>query len=175
MALQPFLAHLKMSNTLTGLIMGAQIMGLPGLFLSPFISRKLKQKKIYAFSSNSLYILMIGLLGLSVIFAKHLGLTRESLIMITVILIVSHHFIAGFVSLPVREFVAGCIPTSFRGRYNGISQTTGAIAGLATTALGGWILFSQPAPTSFGYLFLITWVVCSLSWASALFAREKPS
>ena len=137
MALQPFLADLKMSNTLTGLIMGAHIAALPGLFLSPFISRKLKHKKVYAWGANIIYVFMIGLLGISVVFAEKFGFNRSSLIMLTVILIVSHHVIAGFVSLPVQEFVSGCIPSSFRGRYSGISHTTGSIAGLVTTALGG--------------------------------------
>ena len=80
LALQPFLAYLKMSNTLTGLIMGASIMALPGLLITPFISRKLKNKKVYAFSVNVLYLLMIGLLGLSVVFADALNFKRETLI-----------------------------------------------------------------------------------------------
>ena len=119
--------------------MGADILALPGLFFSPFISRKLKQKKIYALSSNALYILMIGLLGLNIIFADKLGLTRQSLIIVTILLISCCRFISGFVLLPVQEFVSGCIPASFRGRFGGITGTTGSIAGFATTALGGWI------------------------------------
>ena len=173
MALQPFMAHLKMSNLMIGLVSGATIMTIPGLLVSPFISRKLRQKKVYAFAANSIYLLMIGLLGICVVFADKLNLTRESIITITIVLMLTHHFLAGFVALPVQEFVAGCIPMSFRGRYNGISHTTGSIAGLATTALGGWILATQIKPMSYGYLFLITWVVCSLSWTAALFAREK--
>ena len=173
LALQPFLAELKMSNLLVGLVSGLPIMTIPGLLITPFISRKLRKKKIYAFAVNILYLSMIGLLGLSVVFSDKLNLTRESLIIITIFLLITHKFIAGFISVPVQEFVAGCIPMSFRGRYKGISRTTGSIAGLATTAIGGWILATQIKPMSFGYLFLITWIVCSLSWAAALFAREK--
>lgn len=174
-ALMPYLVDLGMSNTSIGFIRAATIFTLPGLFLSPFISRKLKQKKLYAWGANMLYILMIGLLGLSVVFSEHLGLSKASLITVTFILLISHHFIAGFVSLPVQEFISGCIPASFRGRYNGLSHTTGAVAGLATTGLSAWILLTQPKPTAFGYLFLIAWVIGSLGWSAALFAREKPT
>lgn len=173
LALQPFLAHLKMSNLLVGLVSGLPIMTIPGLLITPFISRKLRKKKVYAFAVNILYLSMIGLLGLSVVFSDKLNLTRESLIIITIALLITHKFIAGFISVPVQEFVAGCIPMSFRGRYKGISRTTGSIAGLATTAIGGWILATQVKPLAFGYLFLITWVICSLSWFAGLFAREK--
>ena len=63
--------------------------------------------------------------------------------------------------------------SSFRGRYNGLSHTTGSIAGIVTTAIGGWILATQPAPMSFGYLFLIAWLISTLGWSAGLFAREK--
>ena len=175
LALQPFLAHLHMSNKMVGLVNGLTIMAIPGLLLSPFISRRLRIKKLYAFLTNMLYLLMIGLLGFGIVFSDKLGLTRETLILLTVVLMVSHQFIAGFVSLPVQEFVAACIPMSFRGRYNGISYTTGAIAGLGTTAVGGWILLTQPKPMSFGYLFLMTWILGSLAWTAGLFAKEKPT
>ena len=173
LALQPFLAYLKMSNVLVGMVSGLPIMTIPGLLITPFISRKLRKKKVYAFAVNILYLSMIGLLGLSIAFSKKLNLENESLIIITIVLLITHKFIAGFISIPVQEFVAGCIPTSFRGRYNGLSHTTGSIAGLGTTALGGWILATQVQPMSYGFLFLITWIVCSLSWTAALFAREK--
>lgn len=173
-ALQPLLVLLKASNALIGLATGAQFAALPGLFLSPFISRLFARKKWYLFTTHLPYLGALGLMGLAVLLYRQLGLSQPALLMVVFALTMAHQFFAGFVALPYQEYAAACIPMSHRGRFLGYSFSAGGVTSMLSAALGGLILLRLSKPLAFGYLFLMTWFICQSGYVVALLAREKP-
>ncbi len=175
LALQPLLVYLGASNTVIGLITGATIAGLIGLFISPWITRRYPIKKWYLFAVNIPYLAPLGISGAAIVASRHLGLSNDWLVMFILVMMLAHQFFAGFVALPHQEYIAACIPMSHRGRFSGISASAGSLAAIGSAAIGGWILTHYARPMSFGYLFLMTWVICQGGYVFALMAREKPT
>lgn len=175
LALTPLLLYLHASNTMIGIVSGATVASLFGMFVSPWISRRFRTKKWYMIAANIPYIGAIGVAGLVVVMSKQLGLTNEWLLSFVLTMILAYYFFAGFVALPHQEYVAACIPMNYRGRYNGLSSSFGSVASMGSAALGAWVLSTVVKPMSYGYLFLIMWVVCQSGYAFAAFAREKPT
>ena len=157
-ALQPLLAFLKASNVVVGFVNGATVFNFPGMFLSPFISRKFGYKKWYLFATNVPYMGMIGLIGLILVLSGKLGVNTVWLLSFVVIAIGVHKIFEGFVALPHQEYVAQCIPMSHRGRYNGLSNTFGSVTSLASAAVGAWILSSVNSSLVFNPHINIPWL-----------------
>ncbi|MHB9036692.1 MAG: MFS transporter [Armatimonadota bacterium] len=174
-ALQPLLVYLNASNATIGLATGATSAGLLGLFLSPWISRRFRVKKWYMFVTHLPYLGALGMIGLVIVLSRRFGIADPLLLKLVFCLIMAHWFFAGFVALPHQEYVAACIPMSHRGRYNGLSSAAGAVLGIVSSVIGGWILLRVSKPMAFGYLFLMTWAISQSGYIAALFAREKPT
>ncbi|MEI8310864.1 MAG: hypothetical protein WCH98_08920, partial [Verrucomicrobiota bacterium] len=64
--LQPLLVHYGATNAQIGIVQGVLIATLPGMFLSPWITRRFRHKKIYLYVADSLYLLPIGIVGAAV-------------------------------------------------------------------------------------------------------------
>lgn len=172
--LQPLLVYLKCSNTMIGVISGASVVALFGTFMSPWISRLFPRKKWYLFISNIPYLLPIGIMGTVLVFLPQFGIQPKSLQVIILVMIIAHQFFCGFVALPSQEYTAACIPPEYRGRYLGISATTSSIFSTFSSAVGGYVLLSCAKPMSFGYLCILTWLICQLGYFIALMAKEIP-
>jgi len=168
----PLLVYLGASNSLIGLINGFGWLALVGVFLSPFISRRCPHKKWYMFWAHLPYLGAWGLIGLFVILSGILGISHPALLAIIVGLSAANMFFSGFVTLPSQEFLAACIPMSHRGRFTGFAMSTGAVAALVSSALGGLILLYVAKPQSFGWLYIIFWVLAQGGFVLALLARE---
>ncbi len=194
LAMKPLLVYLGASNFLIGAITHQKWMALIGMFLTPWITRKFPRKKWYLFLVNVPYIATMGVLGFVILqsarldlmhhvwsmklnlpFGLNIDLTLPFLLMFAGAMAIAQQFFAGFVALPHNEYIAGCIPTSHRGRYTGYSISFGLILGIGSTALGGWIIKHIPAPMSFGYLFVLAWGIWQSGYLAALFARETPT
>ena len=175
LALQPLLVFLKASNTMIGLVTGANWAGLLGVFLSPWITRRFRYKKWYMFFVHIPYIAAIGVSGLGVLYSKRLGMDNPELLQFMLIIFLAHWFFAGFVSLPHQEYVAACIPMKYRGRYTGFSFSIGGILSIAASALGGIILLRAEKPLGFGYVLLLSWAIMQFGYIFALFAKERPT
>ena len=72
LASSPLYVYLKASNTLIGLINGTFILGLFGIFISPFITIKFPVKKLYVLVVHIPYLLPWGLIG-SLLFSRAIG------------------------------------------------------------------------------------------------------
>lgn len=174
-AMQPLLVYLHASNTMIGVVTGANFAGLIGVVLSPFITRRFRYKKWYMIVVHVPYLAALGLIGLGIVCHEQLGLADSSLLMYVLVMTLAHWFFAGFVSLPHQEYVAACIPMRCRGRYTGYSFGVGAIASIISAAIGGVILFKVSKPMAFGYLYLMCWGIAQSGYIFAMFARETPT
>ena len=176
LALQPFLVWLGASNFMIGVINGAQWMALPGMILSPYITRRFRFKKWYMVGAHVPYLLPLGLAGLFVVYGNHLGLvSKPQLLQMVLVLSLTSVFFGGFVSLPHQEYVAAVIPMSHRGRFTGYSQGVGGVAGIAASFVGGIILYRMPKPMSFGWVMFLSYALIQMGYLVALLAREKPT
>lgn len=175
LALQPLLVYLKASNFLIGIITGAGWAGLLGVFLSPWITRHFRYKKIYMIIAHVPYLAPLGICGLGILHAHSLGFTSPKLLTFVLCMFLAHNFFAGFVSLPHQEYVASVIPMSYRGRYTGFSFSIGGLTSVLAALAGGYILLHVPKPMAYGYVFIISWAIIQSGYIAALFAKERPT
>ena len=175
LALTPLVVYLKMSNTMIGLMGAFSSARLIGQFLSPWISQRFRFKKLYMIVANVPYNAAIGVAGLVIVMSGYLDVSKHWLMMFIMAMLFAYEFFAGFVSLPHQEYVAATIPTTHRGRYNGLSQGLGSAASILSASIGGWILLHYAKPMSYGVLFLLMWVACQGGYVLAAFAKEVPT
>ncbi|MDP3850308.1 MAG: MFS transporter [Luteolibacter sp.] len=171
--LQPLLVHYGASNMQIGIVQGVLIATLPGMFLSPWITRRFRHKKIYLFVMDSLYLLPVGIVG-AVVWAGGAG-GNEKMIWLIVLLMLLGQIAAGFGGLPNQEFFTACIPMRLRGRLAGVSAGLGGVLGLGATGIAAWILGVMPKPEAFGALLALAWLLCQLADTAVLFAKEPPT
>lgn len=173
-ALGPLLVYLGASNTEIGSVLGLTVLTLFGYFLSPWISRRFVLKKRYFLVVNVPYILPLGLIGLILLVAPRFAWSKHSLLLFVVGMVMTHKVFEGFVGLPAQEYIAACIPMTHRGRYSGLSNSIGSLISIGSTLIGGLILKQLAPPGSFGWLMVLTWVICQGCFVFAALAREKP-
>jgi MFS family permease len=168
--LQPLLVHYGASNTQIGIVQGVLIATLPGMFLSPWITRRFRHKKIYLFVTDTLYLLPVGIVG-AVVWAGGAG-GNEAMVGFIVLMMLIGQIAAGFGGLPNQEFFTACIPMRLRGRLAGVSAGLGGVLGLASTGLAAWILGVMPKPQAYGALLVLAWLLCQVADAAVLLAKE---
>jgi MFS family permease len=174
-ALQPLEVYLGASNTLIGILNNTvAVLAFVGLFLSPYISAKFPVKKKLFYGTNVAQYIWVGIMGLAVLLSRQLGLSNPQLLGVIAVSMVAYNLVGGFVGLPHQEYTAAVIPTSYRGRFNGLSNGLGNTLSLLSNALGLWMLLHYAKPMSFAYLLLVSWFICQASFTLALFAVERP-
>lgn len=171
--LQPLLVHYGASNTQIGIVQGVLIATLPGMFLSPWITRRFRHKKIYLFVTDSLYLLPVGIVGAAV-WAGGVG-GNAAMVGFIVLMMLLGQIAAGFGGLPNQEFFTACIPMRMRGRLAGVSAGLGGVLGLAATGAAAWILEAMPKPQGYGALLVLAWLLCQLADSAVLLAKEPPT
>jgi len=172
LAAGPLMVYLGASNAVIGLISGMGWAALLGVFLSPYISVRCPQKKWYMFWTHVPYIGAWGLIGVLILASGILGLSNEQILIGVIALSAANFFFSGFVTLPSQEFLATCIPMSYRGRYTGFSMSVGAVGSLISTLMGGYLLLVLAKPMSFGWLYVFFWFFAQGGYFLALLARE---
>ena len=171
--LQPLLVHYGASNTQIGIVQGVLIATLPGMFLSPWITRRFRHKKIYLFVTDSFYLLPVGLVGAAV-WAGGLG-GPATMVAFIVWMMLAGQIAAGFGGLPNQEFFTACIPMRLRGRLAGVSAGLDGLLGLGAAGIAAWVLVALPKPQAYGALLVLAWLLCQLADAAVLLAREPPT
>jgi hypothetical protein len=171
--LQPLLVHYGASNTQIGIVQGVLIATLPGMFLSPWITRQFRYKKVYLFVTDSLYLLPVGLVGAAV-WAGGVG-NASAMVAFIVWMMLVGQIAAGFGGLPNQEFFTACIPMRLRGRLAGVSAGLGGLLGLGASGFAAWVLGVMPPPRAYGVLLVLAWLLCQLADAAVLFASEPPT
>lgn len=171
--LQPLLVHYGASNTQIGIVQGVLIATLPGMFLSPWITRRFRHKKVYLFVTDSLYLLPVGVIG-AAIWAGGVG-DDMAMVAFIVWLMLAGQIAAGFGGLPNQEFFTACIPMRLRGRLAGVSAGLGGLLGLGAAGFAAWLLGVMPQPRAYGVLLVLAWLLCQLADAAVLLAKEPPT
>lgn len=171
--LQPLLVHYGASNTQIGIVQGVLIATLPGMFLSPWITRRFRYKKIYLFVTDSLYLLPVGLVGAAV-WAGGVG-GHAAMVAFIVWMMLAGQIAAGFGGLPNQEFFTACIPMRLRGRLAGVSAGLGGLLGLGAAGFAAWLLGWMAQPQAYGVLLVLAWLLCQLADAAVLLASEPPT
>jgi MFS family permease len=174
-ASNPLFKYLHASNKLVGLVTGFAFIELLGVFLSPFITVRFRQKKWYLFIAHIPYLGSLGMIGVMLLLTSRFGFSKLWLLNMVIVLSAASWLFGGFVTLPHWEYSAACLPMSHRGRFYGISFTAGSIMGLVSNEVARHILKVIHQPMSYGYLFIMTWLICQLGYIAALFAKEKPT
>ena len=171
--LQPLLVHYGATNAQVGIVQGVLIATLPGMFLSPWITRKFRHKKIYLYVADSLYLLPLGIVGAAV----WAGVSDNGPAMIAFIIgmMCAGQVAAGFGGLPNQEFFAACIPMRLRGRLAGLTSGIGGLLGIAGAGFAAWVLVALPNPRGFGALLVLAWLLCQIADTAILFAKEPPT
>lgn len=171
--LQPLLVHYGATNTQIGIVQGVLIATLPGMFLSPWITRRFRHKKIYLFVTDTLYLLPVGIVG-AVVWAGGAG-GNGTMVGFIVLMMLLGQIAAGFGGLPNQEFFTACIPMRLRGRLAGVSAGLGGVLGLGAAGIAAWILGVMPKPQAYGALLVLAWLLCQLADTAVLLAREPPT
>lgn len=171
--LQPLLVHYGASNTQIGMVQGVLIATLPGMFLSPWITRRFRRKKIYLFVTDSLYLLPVGVVG-AVVWAGGAG-GDAAMVGFIVWAMLLGQVAAGFGGLPNQEFFTACIPMRLRGRLAGVSAGLGGLLGLAAGGIAAWVLAALPKPQAYGALLVLAWFLCQIADSAVLLAKEPPT
>ena len=171
--LQPLLVYYGATNVQIGIVQGVLVATLPGMFLSPWITRQFRYKKIYLYVTDTLYLLPIGLIGAAV----WVGACSNGPAMVALIvgLMCLGQVAAGFGGLPNQEFFTACIPMRLRGRLAGFSAGLGGMLGIAGAGIAAWVLAILPKPQGFGALLVLAWLLCQMADTAILFAKEPPS
>lgn len=171
--LQPLLVHYGATNVQIGLVQGVLIATLPGMFLSPWITRSFRFKKIYLYVADTLYLLPIGLVGLAV--WTGVSSNGPAMVAFIVVMMCAGQVAAGFGGLPNQEFFAACIPMRLRGRMTGVSAGIGGLLGIAGAGAAAWLLVILPKPQGYGALLVLAWLLCQIADTAILFAKEPPT
>lgn len=174
-ALQPLLVYLGASNAMIGLVSGLAILTLPGIFVSPWITRRFTRKKYYTYFTHIPSLIPILIAGALYFSADAFSFSKPELMKITIVSMIAYQALYGFLIVPHQEYVAACIPMSYRGKLTGYSLTIGAVCGLGSAAAGRWILLHVREPICYGYLFILTGVIVAVGYTVALFAKEVPT
>ena len=171
--LQPLLVHYGASNAQVGIVQGVLIATLPGMFLSPWITRKFRRKKIYLYVADTLYLLPLGIVGAAV----WAGVSTSGTAMVTFIIwmMCAGQIAAGFGGLPSQEFFAACIPMRLRGRLAGFTSSVAGLLGMVGAGFAAWVLVTLPKPQGFGALLVLAWLMCQIADTAILFAKEPPT
>ncbi len=171
--LQPMLVHYGASNQQIGIVQGVLIATLPGMFVSPWITRRFRYKKVYLFVADSLYLLPVGLVGAAV-WAGGVG-SHAAMVGFIVLMMLVGQIAAGFGGLPNQEFFTSCIPMRLRGRLAGVSAGLGGLLGLAASGIAAVVLDVMPKPQAYGALLVLAWFLCQVADSAVLFAKEPPT
>jgi MFS family permease len=73
------------------------------------------------------------------------------------------------------SMIAKVIPVHKRGLWSGLSQSLGALLGIAGGAFSGQLLANWPFPRNYGYSFLLAFVFAAISWLGLASNREPES
>jgi MFS family permease len=171
--LQPLLVHYGASNQQIGIVQGVLIATLPGMFFSPWITRRFRHKKIYLYVADTLYLLPIGLVGAAV-WMGGVG-SHAAMVGFIVLMMLIGQVAAGFGGLPNQEFFTVCIPMRLRGRLAGVSAGLGGLLGLGASGIAAVVLDVMPKPQAYGALLVLAWFLCQVADTAVLFAKEPAS
>jgi len=171
--LQPLMVYYGATNFQIGLVQGVLVATIPGMIVSPWITRHFRFKKIYLYVADTLYLLPIGVIGVAVwtgVIADH-----AAMVAFIVAMMCAGQVAAGFGGLPNQEFFAACIPMRLRGRLAGMTSGLGGVLGIAGAGGAAWMLGVMSKPEGFGALLVLAWLMCQIADTGILFAREPPA
>jgi MFS family permease len=94
-------------------------------------------------------------------------------VMLLVLLVVTG---VGGVLMPAwMDLIGRVVPVTLRGRFFGFANLAASAGGLAASVVTASILATVPAPASYGWCFLLTFVCLALSFGALVVVREPAS
>jgi MFS family permease len=158
-----FVSQLSSERWLQGMIPTLTQVGwaLPPLFMAPLVASLPRRKPF-------IMLVTIGervpLLALGIILLLWPGLPATTLLLIFFALYAVQTFSGGFVMIAWQDFIARVIPERRWGTCFGLQFGLGGVLGVASAAVAGTVLVTQPFPQSIGILSLICFGAMVLSY-----------
>jgi MFS family permease len=162
------------SSVLVGLVGTLRLAGmwLPALPIANLVKHRERKKPWVIY--GCLARILIGLLGIALLFSQHLsdGLLL-GLILLTHLLFWTGEGCAG---LTWTDIVGKCIPEDERGRFFGLMQTFGNLAAFGVGFFVKWVLDNDAwaFPANYGILFVASFTFFMASLGSMSLVKEPP-
>lgn len=167
-----FLVQLTDSKALIGSLSLTNLLGLPALFVTVYLNRRLRQKRRFAAALWAAQTLSWVVLGAGVALSD--GSAAAPLIVLLFAAHATIYVTNGLVTAPTYELLARVF-----GRRWGTAQGVQVFSNRATGMLGGLfaaaVLEAYPFPLNFGLTFLVGGILLTLSNASLLAMAEPPT
>jgi MFS family permease len=166
-----FVSTLTDSPIIIGLVPAFYEAGwfIPQLFFAPYIRRKARLMplviKLGAMERFSYLFLAAGAYFIP-------RMSRETALIVIMVLIIWRSLSAGFYALPWQEVIAKVIPVSHRGRFYGWANMFGKLLGILGAAITGLILARLPYPKNYSLVFFIGFIVVILALVFFLLTKE---
>jgi MFS family permease len=170
-----FVSELTDSKIAIGLIPATYSLGyyLPQLFTASH-AESLKRKKPFVILVGGVLERMPYLLmGLAVwAFATR----SPTLLLVAFFLLLASAALGNGIATPAWFTMIGkVLPVRRRGIFFGVSGGLGALMGIVGAHFVGQILDTVPYPDNFGWLFIVAFVFCAISWVGLALNREPES
>lgn len=168
-----FIARLSSERWVQGLLPTLTQAGwvLPTLFMAPLVASMPRRKPLVmaATLGERLPFLVLG-----AVLLLRPGLAPTTLLTIFFVLYAFQSFSGGFTATAWQDFIARIIPERRWGTFFGLQNGLGAVLGIASAAIAGEILATQPFPQSIGTLSLICFAAMMLSYTFLGLTVEPP-
>jgi MFS family permease len=157
-----FAATLTQSPVLIGLVPAIVDVGwfLPQLFFAPLVERLPRRKPLVLWLG---VIERLPMLLIAIMVFNLPNLAGSTPVILFFTFLVWKALAGGFAGLPWQDFIAKVIPSWLRGRFFGTAHFGGKLLGLGAASIAGLILARVPYPNSYGLIFLLAFLMLSLS------------
>ena len=168
-----FVQQIGGSNIAVALVQAVWIIGFnfPQIFIANY-TRQLPYKKPFFLKTAALQRLPWLLMALLCFFVVNNVSSNIGLVFFFVAL--SLAAVAGAINYPGWfDLISKTTAVNLRGRLFALRTISGAILGIAGGCLVKIILSAQPFPANFGYLFLLAFVMMTVSYVALIFLKEQ--
>ena len=167
-----FLTQLTGSKALIGSLSLTNLLGLPALFVTVYVNRRLRRKRPFTAVLWAVQVLNWVVLGVGVCLSG--GSALAPLVALVFLVHAAIHVANGLAVAPTYELLANVFGRRW-GTAQGVQLFSNRVLGMAGGLFAASVLDRYPFPTNFGLIFLVGGILLTLSNASLLAMVEPPT